>query len=102
RDGLAEADRGAAANRHTTIGLEPPRQIAGGARRLDGHVHHGLGIDANRDIAQTTGGFVGAGPLLRRRQDERAAGPESSDFVGETIERAGAENYAGGGLVVKK
>ena len=101
-DGFAEADRGAAANRHTAIGLEAPRHVARGARRLDRHVHHGLGINADRHAAQTPGGFVGVPPLSRRREDEGAAGTETADFLGETIEGAGAEDHAGGGLVVEK
>jgi len=65
-------------------------------------MHHGFGINARSRIAQTTGGFVGAAPLFRRRQDERTASAESPDFLGEMIEGADSENHAGGGLVVEK
>ena len=65
-------------------------------------MHHGVGINARRHVAQTPGGVIGVPPLSRRREDEDAAGTEKADFLGETIEGAGAEDHAGGGLVVEK
>jgi len=65
-------------------------------------MHHGFGINADGHIAKTPGSLVGVPSLFRRREDERAASTETSDFLGETIEGADAEDHASGGLVVKK
>jgi hypothetical protein len=93
RDGLAQADRGAAADGHAAVGAELGGQRAGAVGDLDRDVHAGLGQHAGGAGAERVGDQLAGGFLLGGAEHEHAGEAEGGDLVGESAQRADAERH---------
>ena len=99
RDGLGEADRGAAARRHGAVRVEAPGFRDARLRHLGGDVHPRFGINADGSGTEPGGDLIRHGAPARRGQHQGAGGAQALHLLRHPLDRADAEDDAhGGGL----